>query len=387
MIAGPDGDDRPPERHVELVDTTLRDGEQTPGVSFTLTEKLAIASALSRVNLDELEIGIPAMGDDAVAEIRAIAAVCSGPRLTVWCRATEADLAAAADCDVPGVHISLPVSGIQLEALGRDFRWALDRLGRSGAAARERFDYVSVGAQDASRATMEDLVRFAQAAAGLGVDRLRLADTVGVWSPMAAAHAVEALLPVCGTMGLGFHGHNDLGMATANTVAALAAGAVSADVTVNGLGERAGNAALEQVAMACSLAAGLATGVDHPRLPDLCRMVALISGRAIGPDKPITGEAAFVHESGIHVRALLADRRAYEPFGPEQAGRAGSRFVVGSHSGTAGLRHAMGEMGVQLSEAQARRMLGKVRQVARQSKAPLGQAELMDLYRQLAAEA
>jgi homocitrate synthase NifV len=386
VIAGPDGDDRPPGRRVELVDTTLRDGEQTPGVSFTLTEKLAIASALSRLGLDELEIGIPAMGDDAVAEIRAIAAVADGPRLTVWCRATESDLAAAADCDVGGVHISLPVSGIQLEALGRDFRWALDRLTDSAAAARQRFGFVSIGAQDASRARMEDLVRFAGLAAEHGADRLRLADTVGIWTPMAAADAVQRLLPVCGAMGLGFHGHNDLGMATANTVAALSAGAGSADVTVNGLGERAGNAALEQVAMACSLAAGLNTGVDRCQLPDLCRMVALISGRAIGPDKPITGEAAFVHESGIHVRALLADRRAYEPFGPEQAGLAASRFVVGSHSGTAGLRHAMDEMGVQLSDAQARRMLRKVRQVARQSKAPLGQAELMDLYRQFAGE-
>lgn len=384
MIAKPSQRDKAA-RRVHLVDTTLRDGEQTPGVSFSLTEKLAIVSALSRLGASELEVGIPAMGRQSRQEIRAIARAGLSSRLTVWCRATEQDIDAARQCQTEGIHLSLPVSEIQLEAMGKDLSWALEQLESAVLLARRDFGYVSVGAQDASRTDAETLRRFTTAVSRVGANRLRLADTVGIWNPMQTFETFTSLLAAADGIELAFHGHNDLGMATANTLAAFAAGAGWADVTVTGLGERAGNAPLEEVAVAAGVSADLDTGIDTTSLPELCKMVSLISGRAIHPAKPIVGDNAFVHESGIHVRALLADRRAYEPFDPARVGRGESRFVVGSHSGTAGLRFAMEELGVQLDDDQARALLAQVRRLARQVKQPLAGAELLDLYRQLPA--
>ena len=369
-------------RPVHLVDTTLRDGLQTPGVSFSPAERLAVATALARLGVGEIEVGLPAMGPAEQDEIRAIVAAGLGVRLTGWCRATPGDLDAAAACGLRGVHVSLPVSDVQLHALGRDGPWALRQLQTIAAAARARFDFVSVGAQDASRAPPQRLIEFVAAARAAGADRVRLADTVGIWTPGQTARTVAALLPAAGPMALGFHGHNDLGMATANTLAALEAGAACADVTVNGLGERAGNAPLEEVAMACLVAAGLDCGIDTTGLADLCRLVAMLSGRPIPPSKPITGEAAFVHESGIHVRSLLVDRRTYEPFDPAAAGRGPSRFAVGTHSGTAGVRHAMAQAGVALDDAAARDLLARARAQARAVRASLEPAELLALYEQ-----
>jgi homocitrate synthase NifV len=340
-------------RPVRIIDTTLRDGEQAPGVSFDRRAKLSLAAALDRAGVDELEVGIPAMGPAVREDIRCIAAMQLKCRLSVWCRAHEDDLAAAARCRVGGVHFSFPVSPIHLSALGKNRHWVLSRMEALVRAARGYFDRITIGAQDATRAEKNFLLAMAAQAEALGADRLRIADTVGIGRPGAIVDLVSSLRAAALGLKLEFHGHNDLGMATANALSALEAGAQAVSVTVNGLGERAGNTALEQVAMALLLHPDLSCRVDTTALLALCRLVAEAAGQPIAPAQPVVGDHVFAHESGIHCHAMFLDTRAYEPFAPQTVGRAERRFILGTHSGAASIRHLLAQAGINISPQQA----------------------------------
>ena len=366
-------------RSIHLNDTTLRDGEQTPGVSFTLVEKLAIARALAAAGIAELEAGTPAMGDAEIEALGAIQALGLPCRVLAWCRLTEPDIAAARRAGVGAVNVSIPASDKLLSAkLGIGREEALARIARLIPLAREVGFEVALGAEDASRADPDHLLRMAEAAQRAGAFRVRLADTVGLLDPFATYDLVARVVAAT-DMAVEFHGHDDFGMATANTLAAARAGATHLSVTVGGLGERAGNAALEEVAAALELRAGVATGVDLIGLADLADMVARAAGRAVPAGKAIVGRDVFAHESGIHVAGLLADATSYSGPDPTAFGRR-HRFVIGKHSGARALQHALTGFGVDLGSGDAVPLVERVRAVATERKRSLTGAELYELY-------
>ncbi|TCD48680.1 homocitrate synthase [Chlorobium sp. N1] len=362
-----------------IIDTTLRDGEQAPGVVFSDREKTDIARMLSEAGVDELEAGYPAISREEETIIRSIAALHLPVRLTGWARAKWEDIEAVCRSGVEGVHISFPLSPLYLELMGRDYDWVQDQLQDLVIRARRYFRHVSVGAQDATRTPPETLRRFIADAGRAGAERVRIADTVGVSTPLSICRLLDRVLVAGGPM-LEFHAHNDLGMATANAHTAIEAGCGAVSVSVGGLGERAGNAALEELSIALRLSGRHATAIDTTRLTALCRAVSEASGRSIQPQKPVVGRAAFQHESGIHCAALLKDPLSYQPFMPALAGMAEHELVIGKHSGSAALKDFFQKKGIALTANEAAATLSEVRRIATEKKRSLRPSELEAIH-------
>jgi homocitrate synthase NifV len=285
------------------------------------------------------------------------------------------DLAACAGLDVWMVDLSISASDQQIRhKLRRDRSWVLAQIASLVPRARDMGLEVLVGCEDASRADPEFLLQIAEAAQKAGARRLRFADTLGVMEPFGIFERFADLRANC-DLELEMHAHDDLGLATANTLAAVRAGATHVNTTVNGLGERAGNAALEEVALGLTKLYGFSTGVDLSKFPILSSQVARAAGRPVGWQKSVVGEGVFTHEAGIHVDGLLKDPANYQAIDPAEVGRQ-HRMVLGKHSGSAGVVAAYARMGVPIAGDEASALLPRIRGFVERTKRTPGPADL-----------
>jgi len=363
-----------------FIDTTLRDGEQSPGVVFSLPEKIRIAALLNGAGVPELEIGTPAMGEKEIQDIRTICNMGFDFKTLSWCRATKNDIRSAQQAGTHGVHISFPVSTILMNAMGKNPAWVIQQLKELIDFAAPMFDYVTIGAQDASRAESTFLKEFVCAASAFGASRVRLADTVGLLNPISTFEMVSSIRTVEKDLPLEIHAHNDLGMATANTLAAYMAGATCLSTTINGLGERAGNAAMEEVAMGLEMSMGISSTLRTESFSELSVYVAKVSKRELSVSKPITGSLALTHESGIHTNCLLKDRNTYQLIPAEKIGKAEQQFLIGKHSGKSTIMHYLNEDHLPCNDEDCSLLLDKVKANAEALKRAITKEELIDIY-------
>lgn len=367
-----------------LIDSTLREGEQRYGAYFTPDQRQAILRLILATGVEEVELGIAA-GAAPLAELLGLANNVKGPgqRLTLWCRAVEQDLQAAArlmagmPAGQAAVSLCLPVSDAHLEkklgldrgALAQRLRACLDLTRQLG------FGYVSVGLEDVSRADRAFALDMAALAQELGASRVRLSDTVGLLSP-AEATALVADFRARLTIDLAVHCHNDFGLATANALAALEAGAQYADVTALGLGERAGLTALEQLAGFLTLRRGAA--YDLRAIRELCLLVAAGRGVEVPAHAPLVGQRLFWADTGLHVDGLAKAPELYEPFAPQAVGL-DRHLAVGAKSGAAAVEAKLRELGLADTPEQLQRMLDKVRRLSEAKGRSLDDGEIRSL--------
>lgn len=345
---------------LRLLDTTLRDGEQSAGVSFSLKQKVRLAKALDKAGVDLIEAGIPAMGDREIKTLRILGSLGLKAELSAWSRACKSDVDATLKSGIKRIHIGVPVSDIMLK---HKLRIRQDQL---YGKVLSTLDYalskglkVSLGMEDASRADLEFLCHFVSYFSAAGIEQFRFADTVGCLNPFTTYKMIAGLREFTDVT-IDFHGHNDLGMATANALAAHKAGAGIISCTVNGLGERAGNTPLEEIAMAVALTEGVDTNIESAMLPKLSKLVEEFSEQKNAPGKPVVGSKVFTHESGIHVDGLLKNEHTYAHLDPKLLGRK-HQFVLGKHSGTKSIKEIYRRKGILIDDEKALELLDKVR--------------------------
>ncbi|MDA3834856.1 MAG: hypothetical protein PF495_15830 [Spirochaetales bacterium] len=364
---------------VQLIDTTLREGEQTPGVVFNIDMKKAIVQHLVAIGIDEIELGIAsAKKEDMVQLTDWIHTAFPEQPFSLWSRCRTEDIYSAARLSPSVMALSIPVSDLHLERkLGKDRTWAKKQLASSIALALScGVAKVAVGFEDATRADLSFVTQLAHVAHNSGAFRLRLADTVGVASPKQMAALLDAI--ACVGLQRGVHCHNDFGMATANTIASFEYGADWGDVTVMGIGERAGNSRLEEVVSYLTLQKGLAK-YDLHSLQRLSRLVAHGAGRTISSARPILGEKLFTCETGLHVQGLMADPQTYEPFAPERIG-AKRQILIGAKSGCRAIAATRQRLSLpSLNEMMLAKFTSRVRRVAHDLQRPLADHELVEL--------
>jgi methanogen homocitrate synthase len=361
---------------IEICDVTLRDGEQTPGVTFTGDEKVDIARMLDEVGIEVIEAGFPVVSAGEKEAVKAIAGLGLDAKICCLARAVKGDIDAVLDCDADMAGIFVGTSDLHLRYKHRKTQEeAISCAVEALEYARRHGLIVRFAAEDSTRTDLEFLKRFYRAGEEAGADYVSIADTVGIMTPATMRFLVGEIrktvrIPVC------VHCHDDLGNAVANTIAAAGAGAHQLHTTVNGIGERAGNASLEEVLMNLLVQHGV-DRYDTTKITDLSKAVQQYSGIRTAKNKAVIGDHAFAHESGIHIAALLEHDRTYELFSPELVG--GRReFILGKHSGSKALCYMARQMGYMLSEAETNLVLCEIKRLS-ENKQSLRREELREL--------
>jgi len=352
---------------IRIFDTTLRDGEQTPGVSLTPEEKLQIARQLSRLGVDAIEAGFPISSEGEATGVKLIAKEGLPVEVYALARANQRDIDAALRCDVGYLHIFLATSDLHLQhKLKLSREEALEKAVQAVSYAKEHGAVVEFSAEDATRSDPEYLGRVFRSVCEARADRVNIPDTVGVASPIVMERVVNSVKQLV-IRPISVHCHDDFGLAVANSLAGIKAGAVQAHVTVNGIGERAGNASLEELVMALHELAEMKTRIDTVLLYETSRLVSKITGVILQPNKAIVGDNAFGHESGIHTHGISVEASTYEPFDPALVGRK-RWFQAGKHAGAHGIAAQLADMGLSPSNEELARIVSKVKDLADKGK-------------------
>ena len=378
-MPGEDRHDKFKKYPLNICDTTLRDGEQAAGIVFANLEKIRIAKLLDELRVQQLEVGIPAMGGDEKKAIKRIARLGLNTSLLGWNRASIEDISHSIDCDLDAVAVSMSSSDIHIEhKLRKNREWVLERMVESIEYAKDHGLYVSANAEDASRSDKEFLIQFTQTAKEAGADRLRYCDTLGVLEPRRAFDTIKVLVDYV-KIPVEMHTHNDFGMATANAIAGVRGGATFVSTTVLGIGERTGNSPLEEVVMAAKHLLNMDTGIDTRRFREIAEYVARAAGRAIPAWKPIVGDNCFAHEAGIHTDGVLKFLSNYEPYSPEEVGMY-RKIIIGKHSGRSTIKQVLSGRGVSVDDESAMAILEIVRKTSISLKRSLSENELIYIY-------
>ena len=337
-----------PQRRISIFDTTLRDGEQSPGCSMDLDEKLRMAEKLEELGVDIIEAGFPIASEGDFAAVKAVAARCREVKVAALCRTAEQDVARAAEALAhaasPRIHTFCATSDIHLEhKLKKSRAEVIEMTRRAVVQARNYADDVEFSAEDATRSDIDYLCEVLDTAVEAGASVLNIPDTVGYTTPTEMKHLVEQVIERVvrdRDVIVSVHNHNDLGLAVANSLAAIEAGARQIECTINGIGERAGNASLEEIVMALHVRADrlpFATNIVTEQLYPASQLLSSIVGFEVQPNKAIVGRNAFAHEAGIHQHGVINNPLCYEIMTPESVGVPANSLVLGKHSG----RHAL----------------------------------------------
>lgn len=385
------------EPKIRFMDITLRDGEQAVGVIFTRREKAQIATLLAEIGVEAVEAGFPALGpeekDCVKGVVEAGIKVCKDGKpvqpLQVYgfARARAEDVRDAAECNVHGVLISISTSDIHIERrFHRSREWVLEQVTAAAEEARRHNLVFTVSAEDASRTDLAFLIEFYRHAERLGAEMVRYCDSLGFDDPFTSFRHIKQIRQAI-SIPIEMHAHNDFGMATANVLAGLRAGATSVAASIGGLGERAGNSPLEEVVMALKYLHGVDPQIDTTRFREVAEYVAGASQRAIPIWKAIIGTNVFAHESGIHADGILKNPSNYEAFSPEAVGLE-RQMIIGKHSGSNAIMHKFNtEFGIEIDHETANKILERVRATAVELKRPLFDKELILLYKEITGAA
>ena len=334
---------------ITVYDTTLRDGEQTPGVCLRTPEKLKIAKKLDELGIHQIEAGFPVVSHEEERSVRAIVKEDLDAQILVLSRTKKSDIDKAIDCDVDGIITFMATSDLHLKHKIKMTREEiLNVCMNSIEHAKDHGLFVAFSAEDATRTDLDFLKKIYKKADDIGVDRVHIADTVGAISPYGMEYLVKQIRPNIKAE-IALHCHNDFGMALANSIAGLLAGANAVSTTVNGIGERAGNAALEELVMSLKFIYGVDLGFDISKFCELSKLVESLTHMNIPYNKPIVGKNIFRHESGIHVDAVIEEPLTYEPFLPELIGHR-RQIVLGKHSGCRAVRAKLNECGIDVTK-------------------------------------